>query len=128
MKTTSWGFLAAALIPGQGCVTSLDSGGALASESAPVSGQTAEFAMGGSVFPRGCRQDSDCFGMADTCNAGICMEGVCLRKPVPSSTPCDDNDPCTVATKCDAGACKGVNVCLTKPVTKFHYVLPPSPL
>lgn len=50
--------------------------------------------------------EKDC-GKADACNRAYCdpSTGGCRQRPVVDGTPCDNGDYCTVADRCDRGAC-----------------------
>lgn len=45
--------------------------------------------------PEGC--DTDCLGLDDSCNEGVCENGACVKKPKSDGTSCDD----------DTGTCVG---------------------
>ncbi|MBM4342116.1 MAG: hypothetical protein FJ100_01880 [Deltaproteobacteria bacterium] len=56
-----------------------------------------------------------CPSVLDTaCTKNTCqpLTGACAMAPAPSTTLCEDGDPCTVGELCDGGACKGgTNTC-----------------
>ncbi|MDX9719723.1 MAG: hypothetical protein RBU37_03185, partial [Myxococcota bacterium] len=50
----------------------------------------------------------DCSSASDQCNEGVCdSNGDCIAVPLPNTTDCDDNDPCTITDLCNAGSCSG---------------------
>ncbi len=59
--------------------------------------------------------DVDCSGAGDQCNTASCdpngADGNCdVLTPLPDGTECDDDDACTDADQCTAGACGGTVV------------------
>ncbi|HWV39586.1 MAG TPA: hypothetical protein VN033_14045 [Vulgatibacter sp.] len=52
----------------------------------------------------------DCSGFDSACATGACdpAQGACVAVPKPSSTLCDDGDPCTLGDFCLDGYCRGV--------------------
>lgn len=56
-------------------------------------------------------QDANCAVLLkpNSCERARCEKDVCILEPDPSqdTKPCDDGDPCTVLTYCDAGTCSG---------------------
>jgi hypothetical protein len=58
-----------------------------------------------------CLADADCVMLDDACNTGTCDLGTfaCVKTPVMDATVCDDEDMCTGASACQAGACVGTD-------------------
>lgn len=54
-----------------------------------------------------CRSAEDCnhLGGPGSCVTASCVDGYCVADPVSDMRPCDDADPCTVATRCLDGSC-----------------------
>lgn len=57
-----------------------------------------------------CRQDEDCAaisGEPPPCRYYVCnrASGLCEQHVVDDGSPCDDADPCTVESRCEAGSC-----------------------
>lgn len=52
---------------------------------------------------------TDCSGMTNTCNVGMCdpASGACVAMPLTDGTACTDGDLCTGGEVCTAGACGG---------------------
>ena len=71
-----------------GCGSSAISGGAAASDQAPV-----------------CTASDPCH-VAGTCDP---WTGLCSNPPAPDGTPCSDGNVCTQTDTCQAGACDGAN-------------------
>lgn len=44
------------------------------------------------------------------CTADSCAGNGCVHDPLPSGSPCDDNDLCTTGDSCFAGECRGAGV------------------
>lgn len=54
-----------------------------------------------------CIYADDCAFMADSCNAGTCINGACQKTPANENGPCDDGKQCTTNDHCEAGLCTG---------------------
>ncbi|MBN2497444.1 MAG: hypothetical protein JXR96_22825 [Deltaproteobacteria bacterium] len=54
----------------------------------------------------GCIMDADCVD-ALACTREHCVDCMCRYDPMPDGTPCDDDDPCTLADVCSGGHCTG---------------------
>jgi len=52
---------------------------------------------------------TDCSGLDDSCNVGVCNPGtgLCETAPVLDGTPCDDDNLCTDNDLCSVGVCAG---------------------
>lgn len=57
----------------------------------------------------GCSTSADCTPPANlsACEHVICAAGRCVRAPRELGSPCDDEDRCTVGTRCSAEGCAG---------------------
>ena len=53
---------------------------------------------------------TDCAGLDDPCNSGVCNQenGECVANPTPGA--CDDSDPCTEIDQCAEGVCVGTPI------------------
>ena len=54
-------------------------------------------------------QPKDCSFADSVCNLGVCdpADGECIPVPMQDSSPCDDDNACTVQDGCDGGTCTG---------------------
>lgn len=57
--------------------------------------------------PDSCTTAAECAGLSDTCNVGVCENGVCKRTPGNEFGGCDDGLFCTENDVCSNGACVG---------------------
>jgi hypothetical protein len=55
----------------------------------------------------GCTTAVNCQGALPLCHQWACASGLCVAKPAPAMTPCDDGSSCTTADACDSGNCFG---------------------
>jgi hypothetical protein len=94
-----------------GCATSVDppvgvggEGGASSTSSA-----TTTAASTGGGLPTSCTMAAECAALADACNQGACLNGMCAKLPdmAKENAACDDGLYCTEKDTCHAGACVG---------------------
>lgn len=52
-----------------------------------------------------CLADQDCAALDGLCVRGACEDFICKAVPGDEGAPCEDNDPCSVSSTCQAGAC-----------------------
>ena len=63
----------------------------------------------GDVDPTSCTTHAECAGaVADlgACMVAACTDGICQAATSPDMRACDDGDPCTLDSWCEAGECK----------------------
>ncbi len=110
---TSLGALALALtIAAMGCATSIEpspgnggsDGGAGGTSAITVSASST-----GGGLPTSCMHAAECAPLADACNQGACVNGMCSKLPnvAKENAPCEDGLYCTQNDACHAGACVG---------------------
>lgn len=51
--------------------------------------------------------NTPCPGPDVICRENVCLAGECRQVPAPDGQPCTDEDMCTIADRCEAGACAG---------------------
>lgn len=63
--------------------------------------------MGDGVEPPTCSLDEACRQAVAVgpCEDARCVDGACQVFPISEQMPCDDGNPCTLATRCEAGQC-----------------------
>ena len=64
---------------------------------------------GGGGLPTSCTKGVECAPLADACNQGACVNGMCAKLPdmAKENAPCEDGLYCTRNDTCHAGACVG---------------------
>lgn len=76
-----------------------------------MGGRSGSAASSGGALPSSCTRGEECATLADACNQGACVNGVCARLPDPAreNTPCEDGLYCTEHDVCHHGTCESGN-------------------